>query len=139
MLCLALRTIHEHDGWMQEPHPVDPEVVRRMRQLILISIARRSQAWTEAAAEARGLCRGLQPALPKTMVDQAVACIIRDLDLVVPSPEVVPVEGRRLVVAGPVEVADSLAHAMRFNERGKARRSGASISPRLRQSSWSGS
>ena len=109
---------------MQEPHPVDLEVLRLVRQLIVISIEQRSQAWMEAAAEARGVCRGMQPALPETVVDQAVRAVLKDFDLLLPQPETVVLGDRRLVVAEPHEVADSLTCGMRFEERGKACRTG---------------
>lgn len=111
-------------GVMDEPGPVDPEVLRRMRELIVVSIAQRNKAWMEAAAEARGLCRGMQPALPENIVDQAVGRVLRDLDLLLPQPATAAVGDRRLVAAEPLEVADSLAYAMRFDECGKARRTG---------------
>lgn len=116
---------------MSDPGPVDPDVLRRMREIIVLSIARRSQAWIEAAAEARGLCRGMQPALPETMINQALERALLDLDLLLPRPEATVVNGRRLIPAEPIEVADSLAYAMRFDERGKARRTGVDYVTKL--------
>jgi len=116
---------------MHEPSPVDPEVLRRMRQLIVIAIAQRSKAWMEAAAEARGLCRGMQPALPETVIDEAVERVLRELDLLLPRPETVSVGERRLISVETFEVADSLAYAMRFDERGKARRTGVEYVAKL--------
>jgi len=81
---LAMRTKPEHRARMHEPSPIDPEVLRRMRQLIVIAIAQRSKAWMEAAAEARGLCRGMQPALPETVIDEAVELVLQELDLLLP-------------------------------------------------------
>ena len=103
---------------MDDPSPVDPEVLRRMRKFAVVSIAQRSKAWMEAATEVRGLCRGIQPALPETTIDEAEAGVLRDLDLALPRAKVVSVGGSRLKVAEPVEAANSLAYVMRFNERG---------------------
>ena len=89
-----------------------------MRQLIAISIAQRSQGWMEAAAEARGLCRGMLPALTEPALNEAVALVLRDLDLM----ETVGVGV--LVDAEPHEIVDSLADATRFDERGRAKRTG---------------
>ena len=102
-----------------------------MRQLILISIAQRSQGWMEAAAEARGLCRGMLPALDEPALDEAVAFVLRDLDLLVPRSDAVTVGDRVMVEAEPHEIADTLAYAMRFDERGRARRTGMEHAAKL--------
>jgi hypothetical protein len=110
---------------MHEGSPIDPEVLRRMREVIATAIATRRAAVTEAAAEARGLGRGLQPALPASTFEAAVTHILRSLGAYQPPPEPIEVEGQWLHPVSQQEVADSLAYAMRFDATGKARRTGA--------------
>jgi hypothetical protein len=105
--------------------PIDPEVLRRIREVISTAIASRRSSITEAAAEARGLGRGLQPALPASLVDAALTDILRDLGAYQPQLSAVEIEGQWLRAVGPEEVADSLAYAMRYDSAGKARRTGA--------------
>jgi hypothetical protein len=64
---------------MIEPGPVTADVLRRMREVITTAIATRSMSILEAAAEARGLRRGLQPALPAEAVAAAVTGLLREL------------------------------------------------------------
>jgi hypothetical protein len=116
---------------MDEASPVDRETLRRMREIVSVAIASRRCTVGEAAAEARGLCRGLHPGLPATAIDAAVKAILRDLEALPPAPEVVEVDGRRLSPASPEDVAESLAYAMRFDERGKARRTGVEYASKL--------
>ncbi|HEV7263327.1 MAG TPA: hypothetical protein VGN83_00175 [Falsiroseomonas sp.] len=103
--------------------PIDPEVLRRMREVISTTIASRRSSIVEATAEARGLGRGLQPALPATTIDAALTDILRDLGAY-QSQAAVEVDGQWLRLACPEEVADSLAYAMRFDSTGKTRRTG---------------
>jgi hypothetical protein len=94
-----------------------------MREVISTAIASRRSSIVEATAEARGLGRGLQPALPASTIDAALTDILRDLGAYQPQAAV-EVDGQWLRPAGPEEVADSLAYAMRFDSSGKARRTG---------------
>ena len=104
-----------------------PEVLELMRRIIATAIATRRASLAEAAAEARGLARGRHPKLPYPVIDAAVDGILRDLGAQrppLPLPELAEDAGAPLVPALPEEVADALAYAMRFDERGKARRTG---------------
>ena len=116
---------------MSAPGPIDPNTLHRMRTTISTAIATRSMPVGEAAAEARGLCRGLHPALPATAPDDAVKAILRELGALPPVPEPVEVDGRELRPAAPEDVAEAPAYAMRFDERGKARRTGVEYSSKL--------
>jgi hypothetical protein len=116
---------------MSAPGPIDPNTLHRMRLVISTAIAARSVPVSEAAAEARGLCRGLHPALPATAADEAVTAILRELGALSPVPEPMELDGRQLRPAAPEDVADALAYAMRFDERGKARRTGLEYSSKL--------
>jgi hypothetical protein len=109
---------------MTAPGPLAPEVLRRMRDVLVSAIATRSAAIAEAAAEARGLGRGLQPALPASTIAEAVAELLRSLGAYQPPPAPVEDDGQWLHPAAPEDVADTLAYAMRFDPRGKARRTG---------------
>jgi hypothetical protein len=109
---------------MSEPLHLRPDVLRRMREVITTAIATRSMSVLEAAAEARGLGRGLQPSLPAELVAAAVKDLLVEFGSYQPSPSVVELAGTVLLPVDPAEVADSLAYAMRFDERGKARRTG---------------
>ena len=129
---------------MTSPSPIDPEVLRRMREVISTAIATRRAAVAVAAAEARGLGRGLQPALSASTIDAAVTDLLRSLDAYQPPPEPVEVDGQWLRPASQQEVADSLAYALRFDASGKARRTGveyaaqAAAEQLVRQLSMSG-
>ncbi|MGK7871441.1 hypothetical protein [Falsiroseomonas sp. E2-1-a20] len=123
-LALAVRTKLEHAVGMDAPGPVDPEVRRRMREVVTSAIGTRRRSLGEAAAEARGLGRGMQPALPASVIDAAVVDILREAGAHLAAEEPVEHEGEPLRPVTPEEVADSLAYAMRFNDRGKARRTG---------------
>ncbi len=116
---------------MSAPGPIDPEVLRHMREVIVTAIATRRHSLAEAAAEARGLGRGLQPALPASSFDAAVTDILRDLGAYQPQSSAVEVEGQWLRPADAEEVADSLAYAMRFDSTGRARRTGAEYAARI--------
>ncbi|MGG5823769.1 hypothetical protein [Falsiroseomonas sp. HW251] len=111
--------------------PIDSEVLRRMREVLVTAIASRSASLAEAAAEARGLGRGMQPALPASAIDAALNDILRSVGAYQAPPGPVEHDGRRLLPAAPEEVADALAYAMRFNERGKARRTGLEYASKL--------
>ncbi|WP_168050583.1 hypothetical protein [Falsiroseomonas frigidaquae] len=64
---------------MESAGPVDPVVLRRMREVIASAIGTRSRGLAEAAAEARGLGRGMQPALPASVIDAAVVDLLREV------------------------------------------------------------
>ncbi len=110
---------------------LEPDTLRRMRDLIRNAIATRSMPIAEAAAEARGLAHGIQSRAPRSAVLDAVEGILRDLGAWQdpPAPEVL--SNDPLLPATPEDVADALAYAMRFNERGKARRTGAEWAAQL--------
>jgi hypothetical protein len=116
---------------MPPASPIDPEVLRRMREVISTAIASRRTAVAEAAAEARGLGRGMQPALPASTIEAAVADVLRSFGAYHPSPEPVEVDGQWLHPASQQEVADSLAYALRFDGAGKARRTGVEYAAKL--------
>lgn len=102
-----------------------------MREVIVTAIATRRQSIAEASAEARGLGRGLQPALPASTVEASVSEILRDLGAYQPQPRAQEIGGQWLRPAGPEEVADPLAYAMRFDSTGKARRTGAEYAAKV--------
>lgn len=109
---------------MLEPSPLDLDVLLTMRRIIAGAIATERMGIAEAAAEARGLARGRHPALPVTVIEDAVAEILGELGAnVAPLP---PTEhdGQPLRAADPKDVAATLAYAMRFDARGKPRRTG---------------
>jgi len=110
---------------------LDPEVYRLMHATIATAIATRRTSIAEAAAEARGLALGRQPALPASVVGDAVAIILDELGAGSRLREAVEHDGKGLLPAEPEEVADALAYAMRFDERGKARRTGAEYAAKL--------
>lgn len=102
-----------------------------MREVITTAIATRSMTVQEAATEARGLGRGLQPALPAEVVAKAVTELLRELGCYQAPMPAEDAAGGTLSPADPAEVADSLAYAMRFDERGKARRTGVEYASKL--------
>ena len=114
-----------------QPPPIDPDVLRLMHQVVATAIATRRATLAEAAAEARGVARGRHPALPAASIDAAVDGILRNLDAYRPPSEPAAPEGAGLLPAAPEEVADALAYAMRFDERGKARRTGHEYASKL--------
>lgn len=116
---------------MDAPGPVDPEVVRRMREIVTSAIGTRRCSLAEAAAEARGLGRGMRPALPASVIDAAVVDLLREAGAEVPAEVSVEHEGHALRPVTPEEVADTLAFAMRFDARGKARRTGHEYAAQL--------
>jgi hypothetical protein len=116
---------------MDELNAIDREALRRMRSIISTAIATQSCTVSEAAAEARGLARGLHPALPTPVIEAAVVAILSELGALPPKPEPVEVDGRPLRPAAPEDVAEALAYAMRFDERGKARRTGVEYASKL--------
>ena len=116
---------------MSEPSPVSPDVLRRMREVIATAIATRSMTVLEATAEARGLGRGLQPVLPAEVVARAVTELLKELGCYQTPQVVEAAAGTALRPVDPAEVADSLAYAMRFDERGKARRTGVEYASQL--------
>jgi hypothetical protein len=111
--------------------PIDPDLLDRMRQIVGTAIATRRSGVAEAAAEARGFARGRCPALPASAIDGAVAGILREFDARRAGEPPVERDGAVLVPAAPEEVADALAYAMRFDERGRARRTGVEYAARL--------
>ncbi|MBU8541933.1 hypothetical protein [Falsiroseomonas tokyonensis] len=109
---------------------LDPEVLRRMREIIVTSIATRSASLREAAAEARDLARGLCPRLSTAALNEAVTTLLIELGAHAP-PAPPDLDGQGLRPADPAEVADSLAFALRFDERGKARRTGVEYTSKI--------
>ncbi|MGG5890696.1 hypothetical protein ACLF3G_26735 [Falsiroseomonas sp. HC035] len=101
-----------------------------MRELLAAAIATRSASLRETAAEACGLARGLCPRLPTTALDEAVTALLIELDACA-SPAPPDLDGHGLRPADPAEVADSLAYAMRFDERGRARRTGVEYASKI--------
>jgi hypothetical protein len=69
-------------------------------------------------------------------LDEVVTALLVELGAHAP-PEPQELDSQELRPADPAEVADSLAFAMRFDERGKARRTGVDTSLRSPPSSWS--
>ena len=116
---------------MSEAGPVRLEVRRRMWEVIATAIATRSMSVQEAAAEARGLGRGLEPALPSEIVAAAVTEMLRELGSYQPPLERQNAAGIILSPADPAEVVDSLSYAMRFDERSKTRRTGVEYATTL--------
>ncbi|MBU8541250.1 hypothetical protein [Falsiroseomonas tokyonensis] len=116
---------------MDAASPLDPEVLRRMRDVVTSAIGTRNRSLAEAAAEARGLGRGMRPALPVTVIDAAVVDLLREAGAQMPEEPTVEHDGQALRPVTPEEVADSLAFAMRFNGRGKARRTGHEYTAQL--------
>jgi hypothetical protein len=106
--------------------PLDPEVLRRMREILVTSIATRSASIREAAAEARGLC----PGIPTAALDEAVTALLIELGAYAPLAPPGP-DSQGLRPADPAEVADSLAFAKRFDARGKARRTGVEYASKI--------
>jgi hypothetical protein len=74
-----------------------------------------------AAAAARDAALAHHPALPLPMIEEAAA-------LVVPDPAPPLPEGE---AAAPEDVANSLAYALRFDERGRPRRAGLEMQSHL--------
>ncbi len=103
---------------------LEPDTLRRMRELIRNAIATRSMTIAEAAAEARGLAHGIQSRAPRSAILEATESILRELGAWQDPPTPKVVSNTPLTLAAPEDVADALAYAMRFNERGKARRTG---------------
>src|SRR5688500_14094872 len=110
--------------------PLDPEVLRRMREILVSAITTRSASLREAAAEARGLARGLCPTLPTAALDEAVKGLLIERGAYAP-PTPPDLDSQGLRPADPAELADSLAYAMRFDERGKARRIGVEYASKI--------
>ncbi len=104
--------------------PLDPETRRRMEATITHAIHTRCSTLAEAVAEARGLARGRQPHLAPDTVEKALTEILKAQGAYAPPPELIEHDGRPLVPATAEELADTPAYAMRFNESGKARRTG---------------
>ncbi|WP_431266978.1 hypothetical protein [Dankookia sp. P2] len=102
-----------------------------MREVITTAIATRSMTVLEVAAEARGLGRGLQPALPAGAVTRAVTGLLRELGCYQTPHAAEDAAGAALSPVDPAEVADSLAYAMRADECGKARRTGVEYASQL--------
>ena len=101
-----------------------------MREILAASIATRSASLREAAAEARGLARGLCPRQPIAALDEAVTALLIELGAHAP-PAPLDRDGQGLRPADPAEVADSLAFAMRFDARGNARRTGVEYASKI--------
>lgn len=81
---------------MSDHGPLDPEILRRMREILVFTITTRSASLREAAAEARGLARGLCPRMPITALDEAVTGLLIELDAHAPPPP-----GQRLRADAP--------------------------------------
>lgn len=117
------------------PPTVAPAALRLMREVVETAVATRRAGVAEAVAEARGIARGRHPDLPLAEVDAAVAGLLTDLGVPPPcgpgAAEGQAIDGAPLSAAAPEEVADALAYAMRFDERGKARRTGHEYTARL--------
>jgi hypothetical protein len=116
---------------MQVPSPIDPDILSRMWHIVATAIATRRCSLAEAAAEARGFAWGRHPALPAATIDEAVTGILREFGVYIGEGRPVEQDGAVLVPAAPEAVADALAYAMRFDERGKARRTGAEYASEL--------
>ena len=65
------------------------------------------------------------------MVDAAVTDVLRSLGAYQPPADIVEHDGQDLRPVSPEEVAETLGFAMRFDERGKARRTGQEYASKL--------
>ena len=103
------------------PAWLDPATLRAMEAAVNRILARDRTA--EAAAEAaREVARAHMPSATMRMLEEAVAAVLPDPEGLVPA---FPTwRGEPLAEASPEEVAASLSYAMRFDERGRARRTG---------------
>jgi len=107
------------------------DTVRRMREVIVSAIATRSMPLSEAAAEARGLARGIQSRVSAAAIAEAVDDILRELGAYQAPATPQVLSNQPLQPATPEDLADALAYAMRFDERGKARRTGVEYAAHL--------
>jgi hypothetical protein len=103
----------------------DAETRRRMRDTIRHSL-HHNIPLREACAEARGLARGLEPSRSQAEADTAILEILRADDII--TPQMIALEwdrdGSAYREADDTEVCASLVYALRFDERGKPRKSG---------------
>ena len=104
------------------PPWLEPATLRAMEAAVRRTLAWNRTAWAVAEA-AREVARAHLPAATMGMIAEAVAAVLPD-----PQGPAAPHgpewRGEPLAEASPEEVAASLAYAMRFDERGKARRTG---------------
>ncbi|MFC3124231.1 hypothetical protein ACFOD4_04090 [Pseudoroseomonas globiformis] len=109
-----------------DPPHVDPGVLDLLRETIRTGLA---QGCTirEAAAEARGLARGMALAQDRRAIADAVDGLLREIDALLPDLASVELDGRDWRVADDTEVASVLGYAMRFDRRGRARKGGAEL------------
>lgn len=97
---------------MSASAPIEPEVRRRMRQVISVALATRSCPLGVAAAEARGLGMGLLPSLPASMVDAVVTELLQELDACLPPVGRAEVNGQVLRSMPREEVVATLADVL---------------------------
>ena len=101
----------------------DVETRRLMRETIRLSL-HRGVPIKEACAEARGLARGREPQRGGEEINAAIMELLRADDIV--TPEMIALEwardSRTYTEADDGEVCASLVYALRFDDRGKPRK-----------------
>jgi len=105
------------------PSPLDSQTIYLMRETIRIRLAGDATV-REAAAEARGIAFGREPGCDRKVIDQVVHDLLVEIDALLPDLAPVEFDGQQYRPADDREVAETLAFALGFDERGKPRRTG---------------
>ena len=123
---LDSRTKTEQTSRMDDPssppHQVDRAVITAMRDLIQGAINVVRQSVGEASGRAWGFCYARYPALPATIIDQAVEHVLMELQLLPPLPATVEIESEEFREVDDVRLAQAIGYMIAFDERGKPHR-----------------
>jgi hypothetical protein len=118
---------------LDDPAPFDPESLRLAREVLRLAIAN-SRPLSEAMAEARGILFGREAHRGLQEADAAIESMLRGMDVVTPAMLEIEYEaedGRPYREASAPEVSASIFYSLRFDERGRSRKTGIEFGAKI--------
>ncbi len=110
---------------MSDPAPpdqIDRAVIVMMRDLVQMALMRGDHTVGEARERAWGYAYARYPALPATVIDQAVEFVLMELQLLPAMPVSVEIGGEEFREIDDVRLAQMIGYMIAFDERGRPHR-----------------
>lgn len=104
---------------MQPPAAIDRAVITAMEDLVRNAINQRAASVDEAAALAEGYCYARYPALPATVLREAVDYVLMTLQILRAAPLTMDRDGQEFRELDDVTLTRHLSYMLRFSETGR--------------------
>jgi hypothetical protein len=104
------------------PEQIDRAVIVGMRTLVQNALTVGNHTVGEAGERAWGYCHARYPALPGSIIEQAVEYVLMELQLLPPVPISVEIDGAEFREIDDTKLASIIGYMIAFDERGKPHR-----------------